>query len=85
MLGHIGYAVVPWRRREGQARRALGLLLREIAPLGLPWVELTTEPENTASIGVITANDGVPRGRFDKGPAHGHAAALRFRIELPPP
>ncbi|MEN0075449.1 MAG: GNAT family N-acetyltransferase [Paracraurococcus sp.] len=85
VLGHIGYAVVPWRRGEGQARRALGLMLREAAPLGLPWVELTTDPDNLASIAVITRNGGVPVGRFEKDAAHGGAPGLRFRIALPPP
>lgn len=85
VLGHIGYAVVPWRRREGQATRALGLLLAEIAPLGLPWVELVTEPENTASIAVITRNGGVLVERFAKGPEYGGAPGLRFRITLPRP
>ncbi|MDO9710119.1 GNAT family N-acetyltransferase [Paracraurococcus lichenis] len=85
VLGHIGYAVVPWRRREGQATRALGLLLAEIAPLGLPWVELTTEPENLASIRVIEANGGRLVERFAKGPEYGGGPGLRFRIALPRP
>ena len=81
-LGHIGYAVVPWRRGEGQATRALALLLPEAAALGLPWVELTTEPDNAASIRVIEANGGVLAGRFAKGSEYGGAPALRFRIAL---
>lgn len=83
VLGHIGYSIVPWRRREGQATRALGLLLREVAPLGLPWVELTTDPANEASIRAIAANGGRLVERFAKGAAYGHAPALRFRIPLP--
>jgi predicted acetyltransferase len=82
VLGHIGYAVVPWRRREGHATRALALLVAEIAPLGLPWVELTTEPENAASVRVIEANGGAPVERFAKPAAYGGAEALRFRIPL---
>lgn len=83
VLGHIGYAVVPWRRREGQATRALGLLLEEVAPLGLPWVELTTDPGNLASIAVMTANGGVLVEQFDAGPLYGGRQELRFRIALP--
>jgi predicted acetyltransferase len=85
VIGHIGYAVVPWRRREGQATRGLGLLLREVAPLGIPWVEVSAEPENAASIGVIAANGGVLVERFTTGPEFGKRPGLRFRIALPVP
>ncbi|MBK1660888.1 GNAT family N-acetyltransferase [Paracraurococcus ruber] len=85
VLGHVGYAVVPWRRREGHATRALGLLLAEIAPLGLPWVDLTTDPDNPASIRVIEANGGTLLRHFAKGPELGGGEGLRFRIALPPP
>jgi predicted acetyltransferase len=85
VIGHLGYAVVPWRRREGQATRALGLLLREVAPLGLPWVEVSAEPDNAASIAVITANGGLLAERFTTGPAFGSRPGLRFRIDLPAP
>ncbi len=82
VLGHAGYAVVPWRRGRGHATRALALLLGEIAPLGLSHVELTTDPDNPASICVIEANGGVLVERFTKGAEYGHAPALRFRIPL---
>ncbi len=79
--GHIGYAVVPWRRREGHATRALALLLPEARALGLAWVELTTEPANAASRRVIEANGGAVVGRFtDAG--HGGGDKLRYRIDL---
>lgn len=84
VLGHVGYAVVPWKRRQGCATRALALLLAEIGGTGLPWVELTTEPENTASIRVIMANGGELAGRFARDAAHGGTPGLRFRIRLPP-
>jgi predicted acetyltransferase len=82
VLGHVGYSIVPWRRREGHATRALGLLLAEIAPLGLPFVELTTDPGNDASIRVIAAKGGVLVERFSKTAAHGGTEALRWRIPL---
>lgn len=81
-LGHVGYAVVPWRRGQGHATRALGLLLPEAAALGLPWVELTTEPENAASVAVIAAHGGVLVERFAKPAAYGGGEGLRFRIPL---
>lgn len=82
VLGHIGYAVVPWKRRRGYASRALALLLKEVRPLGLPYVEITAEPDNIASHKVITANGGVFLERFVKGEAYGSKPSLRFRITL---
>jgi predicted acetyltransferase len=84
VLGHVGYSVVPWRRGQGHATRALGLLLAVAREQGLPWVDLTTDPDNTASQRVITANGGQLLGAYDRGPAWGHSAALRYRIALEP-
>ena len=81
VLGHIGYAVVPWRRREGHATEALAELLPEARALGLPYVELTTEPDNTPSQRVILANGGRLVERFTID-AHGYGEKLRFRIDL---
>lgn len=80
VLGHIGYAVVPWKRGRGYATRALALMLDEARREGLPYVELTTDPDNEPSQKVIRANGGVFVERF-------RAAAydkdeLRFRIPL---
>ncbi|HEX8535602.1 MAG TPA: GNAT family N-acetyltransferase [Allosphingosinicella sp.] len=82
VLGHIGFSVVPWRRREGLGKRALALMLGEARLRGLPYVEITTDPDNKASQGVIEANGGILVERFTKLPAQGGAPALRFRIAL---
>ncbi|MDJ0389298.1 GNAT family N-acetyltransferase [Roseomonas sp. E05] len=82
VLGHIGYAVVPWKRGRGHARRALALMLQEARAQGLPHVELTTDCDNLASQRVILACGGVLAGRFRKPSAYGGAEALRFRIAL---
>jgi predicted acetyltransferase len=79
-LGHIGYAVVPWKRGNGYATRALGLLLPEARDRGLPFVELTTDEGNLASQRVIEANGGELYERFTKPASYGGAPSLRYRI-----
>jgi predicted acetyltransferase len=82
VLGHIGYAVVPWKQRRGYASKALGLMLAEARKEGLPYVELTTDPDNEASQKVITANGGVFVERFRTVAGHGGKEELRWRIAL---
>ena len=82
VLGHIGFAVVPWRRGEGRATRALALFLDEPRRQGLSHVELTTNVDNLPSQRVIAANGGELVERFRKLPAYGGGEALKFRITL---
>jgi predicted acetyltransferase len=82
LLGHIGYAVVPWKQGRGYATRALALLLPLARERGLAYVELTTNPTNVPSQCVITANGGVLVEEFEKAPAYGGGKSLRFRIAL---
>lgn len=84
-LGHIGYAVVPWKRGLGFATRALAELLPHARAVGLPYVDLTTDPENRPSQRVIESNGGWLVERFEKIGAYGGAASLRYRIDLAPP
>jgi predicted acetyltransferase len=81
-LGHIGFAVVPWKRNKGYAKQALALLLPDARRVGLPYVELTTEPDNAASQKVILANGGKLIERFEKSAENGGGECLRFRIAL---
>jgi predicted acetyltransferase len=83
VLGHIGYAVVPWKQRRGYATRALALLLPLARDGGLTHLDITTDPENLASQKVIRANGGLLIGPFRRVPAYGDDAVhLLFRIDL---
>ena len=79
-LGHIGYAVVPWKQRLGYATSALRLILPEARAIGLPYVEITTDPDNIASQRVIEANGGILVEHFIKPQQFGCKPGLRFRI-----
>ena len=83
VLGHIGFSVVPWKRKRGYATRALALILEDAAREGLRYVELTTKLENVASQRVIEANRGRLIEQFTTPGEYGERAALRFRIDLP--
>ena len=79
-LGHIGYAVVPWKQRLGYAKSALRLILAEARAVGLPYMEITTDPDNIASQRVIEANGGILVEHFIKPQQFGCKPGLRFRI-----
>ena len=81
-LGHVGYSVVPWKQRRGYAKTALRLILPEARAVGLPYVEITTDPDNIASQRVIEANGGILIEHFIKPPQFGSKPGLRFRIPL---
>jgi len=76
--GHIGYAVVPWKRRRGYATRALALILPVAREVGLHRVEITCDDDNEASRRVILANGGVPAGTRPAG----RKTKLAFTIDL---
>lgn len=58
VLGHIGYAVVPWKRGRGYATEALRQILTEAASVGLGRIEITTDADNFTSQRVIERNGG---------------------------
>ena len=82
VLGHLGYAVVPWKQRRGYATKALALMLPEARKLGLEHIDLTTDPDNLPSQKVIIANGGHLVRRFTKATGYGAGESLLFRIPL---
>ena len=84
--GHVGYSIVPWRRRRGYATAAIGLLPSELRDTGLAHVDLTTDEDNIGSRRAIEANGGFLVGRVEPAgdPNHGDrgVAILRYRIDL---
>jgi predicted acetyltransferase len=77
--GHVGYAVVPWKRNRGYARQALHLLLPIARGLGLPRLLVTCDEDNAASRRVIAANGGVSAGEAPD-PEHAGKRKLLFWV-----
>ena len=82
VLGHVGYAVVPWKRGRGYAKQALEAILPEAKAIGLSYVEMITDPDNIASQRVMLAAGAVLAERFTKPEQYGGVEGLRFRIHL---
>lgn len=80
--GHIGYSVVPWKRRLGYATAAVAAILDDARTEGLTVVEATTDEDNTASQRVIERHGGVRVGDFIKHGADGPIPSIRYRIVL---
>ena len=81
VLGHIGYAVVPWKRGRGYATEALRMMLAEAARIGLHRIEITADPDNLASQRVIEKAGGRYVEMFVN--AHfGSEPHLRYVVDL---
>jgi predicted acetyltransferase len=79
-LGHIGFSVVPWKRRKGYATTALKLMLPQARAVGLSFVELTTDPENVGSQRTILACGGEFWETFIEPAQFGGQLGFRYRV-----
>ena len=81
-MGHVGYAIVPWRRGEGLATAALKAFLPEARARGLTWMDVTVDPDNPASQRVIEKAGGVFVETFTRPGAQGGGLDCLYRIPL---
>ena len=81
-LGHIGYTIVPWKRRLGYTTQALQQFLPEARALGLPYVELTVAHDNAISKRVPEKCGGVFVEEFPLPACYGVGTEWRYRIDL---
>ena len=81
VLGHIGYAIVPWKRGKGYASEALRVMLVKARDVGLRRVEITADAENLASRRVIEKNGGEFVEEF-VNLLYGPEVHLRYAVPL---
>lgn len=83
LLGHVGFAVVPWKRGSGLAARATEEILPEARKLGMRWITLTCDPDNPASRRSIEKAGGYHLGTREKPAAYRDGETIEwFRIDL---
>jgi predicted acetyltransferase len=77
--GHVGYSVVPWKRRYGLASAALIELSRIVPTLGLKWLDIAMGIDNTASRQVALSAGGKFSQEYVAS-EQGGVLACRYRI-----
>ena len=82
VLGHVGYSVVPWKRRLGYATAAVRAIMSDAAREGLRWIEITCDVDNLASQGVIVGAGGTFVERFTYPGEYVKGDGFRYRVAI---
>jgi predicted acetyltransferase len=79
-LGHIGYAVVPWKRSAGYASLAIRQLLPIAHQLDLKWLDISMEANNIASRRSAEKAGAMFIKEFNAGAEYGNVDALLYQL-----
>lgn len=82
VLGHVGYAVVPWKRSAGYASAALRLLMPFARELGLEWLDIAMDTCNMASRRTAEKAGADFVKIFNAGLEYGNVDACLYRLAL---
>jgi len=82
VLGHIGYAVVPWKRSAGYASAAIRLVMPYARKLGLARLDISMDASNLASRRTAEKAGADLIKIFNAGPEYGDVAACLYRLGL---
>lgn len=81
VLGHIGYAIVPWKRGRGYGTQALAMMLPIARMEGLGRLHITCNHDNKWSQRIIERNGGRLVRAFVH-PMYGDVTRLLFVLDL---
>ncbi|MCX7207489.1 MAG: GNAT family N-acetyltransferase [Proteobacteria bacterium] len=81
-LGHLGYAVVPWKRGGNYASQAIIQCIPLAKSLGLSWIDIAMGIDNAASRRTAEKAGAILLRQFNTGPEADNQEALLFRLSL---
>ncbi|WP_293931631.1 GNAT family N-acetyltransferase [Iodobacter sp.] len=81
-LGHIGYAVVPWKRNAGYASLAIRQLLPIAHKFDLKWLDISMAANNIASRRTAEKAGAILIKEFNAGAEYGNVDALLYQLPV---
>lgn len=82
VLGHVGYAVVPWKRGADYASVAIRLLMPVARRMDLGWLDISMDSANMASRRTAEKAGAILVKTFNAGPEYGNVGAHLYRLAL---